>query len=62
MIGVAFRIPEQTFLLLLLLSFSICFLFCHRINKKGSQKDSEQKAAGNYFFYGDEEEDEEDDE
>ena len=33
----------------------------YRINKKGSQKDSEQKAAGNYFFYGDDDEDEEDD-
>mmetsp|Transcript_25683 Transcript_25683/g.53069 ORF Transcript_25683/g.53069 Transcript_25683/m.53069 type:complete len:659 (-) Transcript_25683:334-2310(-) len=27
--------------------------FRPRINKKGSQKDSEQKASGNYFFYDD---------
>jgi len=33
-----------------------------RINKKGSQKDAEQKASGNYFFYGEEEEDEDEDE
>jgi hypothetical protein len=35
----------------------------HRINKKGSQKDAEQKKNGNYFFYddgADVEEDEED--
>lgn len=25
----------------------------NRINKKGSQKDAEQKANGNYFFYDD---------
>ena len=25
----------------------------YRINKKGSQKDAEQKASGNYFFYDD---------
>jgi hypothetical protein len=25
----------------------------HRINKKGSQKDAEQKKNGNYFFYDD---------
>ena len=25
----------------------------HRINKKGSQKDAEQKRSGNYFFYDD---------
>mmetsp|Transcript_5269 Transcript_5269/g.7765 ORF Transcript_5269/g.7765 Transcript_5269/m.7765 type:complete len:656 (+) Transcript_5269:117-2084(+) len=36
--------------------------FRPRINKKGSQKDAEQKASGNYFFYGEEEEDEEEDE
>eukprot|EP00565_Helicotheca_tamesis_P008517 CAMPEP_0185726114 /NCGR_PEP_ID=MMETSP1171-20130828/2186_1 /TAXON_ID=374046 /ORGANISM="Helicotheca tamensis, Strain CCMP826" /LENGTH=657 /DNA_ID=CAMNT_0028394395 /DNA_START=137 /DNA_END=2110 /DNA_ORIENTATION=- len=32
-----------------------------RINKKGSQKDSEQKANGNYFFYDDGEDDDLDD-
>ena len=31
-----------------------------RINKKGSQKDAEQKASGNYFFY-DNNEDNDDD-
>ena len=30
-----------------------------RINKKGSQKDAEQKKSGNYFFYDDGEDDEE---
>lgn len=34
------------------LTFFLCFLF-NRINKKGSQKDSEQKKNGNYFFYDD---------
>ena len=28
-----------------------CFLLLRRINKKGSQKDMEQKRAGAYFFY-----------
>jgi hypothetical protein len=28
---------------------TICF--SRRINKRGSQKDSEQKSNGNYFFY-----------
>jgi hypothetical protein len=37
------------------------FFFAHRINKKGSQKDAEQKKAGNYFFYDDEEVDDVDD-
>jgi hypothetical protein len=34
------------------------FLSFSRINKKGSQKDAEQKKNGNYFFYdeGDDEE------
>merc|ERR1712232_615807 len=32
-----------------------------RINKKGSQKDSEQKANGNYFFYDDGGDDDDDD-
>ena len=27
---------------------------CYRINKRGSQKDMEQKRSGNYFFYDDE--------
>lgn len=31
------------------------FFFVNRINKKGSQKDAEQKKAGNYFFYDDDE-------
>ena len=30
------------------------FLSCNRINKRGSQKDAEQKKNGNYFFYDDE--------
>lgn len=34
------------------------FIFKHRINKKGSQKDAEQKKSGNYFFYEDEEDEE----
>ena len=32
----------------------------NRINKKGSQKDAEQKANGNYFFYDDGAEDDSD--
>jgi len=35
--------------------------FRPRINKKGSQKDSEQKANGNYFFYDDGGDDDDDD-
>lgn len=37
--------------------------FNYRINKRGSQKDMEQKKNGNYFFYddGDDEGDAEDD-
>jgi len=37
--------------------------FRPRINKKGSQKDAEQKASGNYFFYdtGDDDDDDDDD-
>ena len=27
------------------------FCYSSRINKKGSQKDAEQKKNGNYFFY-----------
>ena len=34
--------------------------FRRRINKKGSQKDAEQKANGNYFFYYDGAEDDSD--
>jgi hypothetical protein len=41
-----------------------CFLSLSffRINKRGSQKDAEQKKSGNYFFYDDgaDDEDEED--
>mmetsp|Transcript_25212 Transcript_25212/g.37130 ORF Transcript_25212/g.37130 Transcript_25212/m.37130 type:complete len:660 (-) Transcript_25212:320-2299(-) len=33
--------------------------FRPRINKRGSQKDQEQKSLGNYFFYGDDEEEDE---
>lgn len=33
------------------LTLSDPFFGLHRINKKGSQKDSEQKKSGNYFFY-----------
>ncbi|KAL7563161.1 hypothetical protein ACA910_014440 [Epithemia clementina (nom. ined.)] len=36
--------------------------FRPRINKKGSQKDSEQKKSGNYFFYDDGADDEEEEE
>ena len=39
-------------------------LFClgpYRINKKGSQKDAEQKKNGNYFFYDDGADDDDDD-
>lgn len=36
----------KTFLLFVLLLY-------FRINKKGSQKDAEQKKNGNYFFYDD---------
>lgn len=35
--------------------------FRPRINKKGSQKDAEQKASGNYFFYDDDAEEDYDD-
>jgi hypothetical protein len=35
-------------------------LSLYRINKKGSQKDAEQKKSGNYFFYDDGDEDEAD--
>merc|ERR1739844_616706 len=34
--------------------------FRPRINKKGSQKDAEQKANGNYFFMADDADDEDD--
>jgi len=33
----------------------------NRINKKGSQKDAEQKKNGNYFFYDDGADDEDED-
>ena len=33
--------------------FILVSLFHNRINKKGSQKDQEQKSKGNYFFYDD---------
>ena len=33
----------------------------NRINKKGSQKDAEQKKSGNYFFYDDGNDDDDDD-
>ena len=38
----------------------VVFLSC-RINKRGSQKDAEQKANGNYFFYDDDNDDDDDD-
>ena len=38
----------------------LCF-HLYRINKKGSQKDAEQKKNGNYFFYDVGEDDEDDD-
>jgi len=34
------------------LTLILCVFF-NRINKKGSQKDAEQKKNGNYFFYDD---------
>lgn len=34
--------------------------FIRRINKKGSQKDAEQKKSGNYFFMADDEDDNDD--
>jgi hypothetical protein len=37
------------------------FSFAVRINKKGSQKDMEQKASGAYFFYQDSSADDDDD-
>jgi hypothetical protein len=37
----------------------VCFSN-HRINKRGSQKDAEQKKNGNYFFYEDDEDDDDD--
>ena len=40
--------------------FLFSFSMPNRINKKGSQKDAEQKAAGNYFFYDDGAEDDSD--
>jgi len=43
-----------------LMSFTSALL-PYRINKKGSQKDTEQKASGNYFFYDDGEADAVDD-
>jgi hypothetical protein len=45
-----------------------CISFCiapslqHRINKRGSQKDMEQKKSGNYFFYDDGADDEDEEE
>jgi hypothetical protein len=36
-------------------------LFLNRINKRGSQKDMEQKKNGNYFFYEDAADEEEED-
>lgn len=43
------------------LPFSVYFLLSFRINKKGSQKDAEQKRSGNYFFYDDGDDEEVDD-
>ena len=40
-------------------TFSSLF-FSQRINKKGSQKDAEQKSSGNYFFYDNTEDDDSD--
>ena len=43
-----------------MMALTIMFSHCHydpslsrsiRINKRGSQKDQEQKKSGNYFFY-----------
>jgi hypothetical protein len=42
------------------LSNSISY-FVFRINKRGSQKDAEQKRNGNYFFYDEGGDDDEDD-
>jgi hypothetical protein len=39
-----------------------CLTFIYnRINKRGSQKDAEQKKSGNYFFYEDENDVDDDD-
>lgn len=43
-------------------SFSCCLSHSCSINKKGSQKDAEQKKAGNYFFYDDGADDEDEEE
>jgi hypothetical protein len=37
----------------LLLVSSRSIYYTNRINKRGSQKDAEQKRNGNYFFYDD---------
>lgn len=41
--------------------FVTVYIFHVRINKKGSQKDAEQKKKGNYFFYDDGADEEDDD-
>lgn len=40
---------------------NFCFRPFTRINKRGSQKDMEQKKNGNYFFYEDEADGDDDD-
>ena len=40
--------------------FPFAPLLDDRINKKGSQKDQEQKRSGNYFFYDDGADDDDD--
>jgi hypothetical protein len=40
----------------------LTYLLQHRINKRGSQKDMEQKKNGNYFFYDDGADDDAEDE
>ena len=41
--------------------FLMFCLLAYRINKRGSQKDMEQKKNGNYFFYDDGADDDEND-
>ena len=52
----------DVFVLILFHPHTFLLLFLeNRINKKGSQKDAEQKKNGNYFFYDDGGDDDDDD-
>lgn len=50
-------ISERLILFFHDLIFAFFSLTSHRINKKGSQKDAEQKKSGNYFFMADDDDD-----